>query len=276
MEQPTLPQAISSEVVHVTPVLAEQWLSRNCRNRKVNRRTVAMYARAMQRGEWMLTGEAIKFASSGDLLDGQHRLAAIVETGVTVPLLVIYGLPPMVQDVLDTGRKRSAGDQLAIHGVTSASSSAAGARLILLYQSGKLRTESETREPVTHREIVDFAVGNDELARAVLRADVLRKEVDMRQSVGVLAYYVLHRRDSEACDLFFTRLVDPIELPHGSAILALRKRLHQLRAERYGRTPEEAHVSLVFRAWNAWRTDRLLQTLPLMRGGSFIPAPEPR
>lgn len=62
--------------VPIDPATAERWLKANKRNRKLRRGPVLAYARDMAAGNWRLTGEAIKFAPDGTLLDGQHLLGA--------------------------------------------------------------------------------------------------------------------------------------------------------------------------------------------------------
>lgn len=70
----------------VTPMKAARWLKRNIANRRVSPKVVRNYAGDMSRGEWLLNGEAIKFDRDGNLLDGQHRLGAIVHNGKSVRL----------------------------------------------------------------------------------------------------------------------------------------------------------------------------------------------
>lgn len=65
--------------------MAETWLSRNSNNRNLRGQVIASYARDMKSGAWVLNGETVKIASNGQLLDGQHRLNAVVESGQTVP-----------------------------------------------------------------------------------------------------------------------------------------------------------------------------------------------
>lgn len=76
--KPTLVPAVASdmtmEIVKITPDMAEKWLGRNPRNRHVRQRDVVRYAQSMLAGEWLVTGEAIKFSFDGNLIDGQHRL----------------------------------------------------------------------------------------------------------------------------------------------------------------------------------------------------------
>ena len=67
----------SASLVYVTPDMAKRWLSKNTGNRPVKKAKVAQYARDMTEGRWEITGEAVKFAQSGRLIDGQNRLHAV-------------------------------------------------------------------------------------------------------------------------------------------------------------------------------------------------------
>ena len=70
---------MKTEVVLVTPLLAKKWLERNTDNRDIRPSVVTGLAESITRGEWVLSHQGIAFAKSGRLLDGQHRLLAIVE-----------------------------------------------------------------------------------------------------------------------------------------------------------------------------------------------------
>src|SRR6185503_17546608 len=73
----------------------------------------------MRRGEWMVTHQGIAFDTRGVLVDGQHRLAAIIEADVPVELTVFTDVGEGTFDVLDIGKRRSAADVLAIEGEKS-------------------------------------------------------------------------------------------------------------------------------------------------------------
>ncbi len=53
---------------------------------------MAEYANAMKSGEWKYNGESIKVCTDGSLLDGQHRLEACIESGVTFDTLLVTNL----------------------------------------------------------------------------------------------------------------------------------------------------------------------------------------
>jgi hypothetical protein len=72
---------------------------------------VNRYAQDILAGRWKEdTGEVIKVSKSGIVLDGQHRLYAIVKANTPIFLHIAYGIDDSVSDVLDTGSVRSASD----------------------------------------------------------------------------------------------------------------------------------------------------------------------
>ena len=94
--------------VSVTQELARQWLNdANNFNRPINQSAVDMYVRQIKSGLWRRTHQGIAFDSNGILIDGQHRLMAIVHTGITVPMLVFMDEPKENYEFIDCGRNRS-------------------------------------------------------------------------------------------------------------------------------------------------------------------------
>lgn len=63
----------------VSPSQAKKWLEQNKANRSVNKAKVKQMARDIKEGHWDSTHQGIAIASDGTLIDGQHRLLAIVE-----------------------------------------------------------------------------------------------------------------------------------------------------------------------------------------------------
>jgi len=96
----------------ITPQVAEDILSLNENVRKVSRTTVIRYAHLMSTGRWdYANGETIKFNGDGSLIDGQHRLKAIIESGVEGPFLLVYNCHSSserdVSTTIDAGRMRT-------------------------------------------------------------------------------------------------------------------------------------------------------------------------
>lgn len=140
---------MKSKVETITPDIARKYLKSNNRNRFVRERAVEQYAKDMKLGNWLTTHQGIAFAENGDLIDGQHRLLAIIESGCSIPMLVTTGLPSshrngvevFTMDVIDTNRTRTVGDQLHLmHEVSNGTKVAAACAVIAwICTSGKVK-----------------------------------------------------------------------------------------------------------------------------------------
>ena len=120
-----------SEIVVVTPELASKWLARNKKNRRVYQGRVALYASQMASGEWHLTHQGIAFDELGNLVDGQHRLLAVIESGVPIRFWVFNGVSRDAMIAIDMGKTRSAVDAFTFLGDDVNNRSVAVARILL-------------------------------------------------------------------------------------------------------------------------------------------------
>lgn len=104
---------MSSEVINVTPEIAAACLEHNVHNnRPVRAVDVNKFARDMANGNWRLTHQGIAFNTEDLLIDGQHRLRAVVQSGCTVPMLVWHNLPNSCLSRIDTGLARTTSDSI--------------------------------------------------------------------------------------------------------------------------------------------------------------------
>lgn len=78
------------------------------RNRTVTQSVVDKYADDMRHGHWRLTSQTIAVTADGILVDGQHRLHAVIQSGTAIPMLVVTDADPDTFYVIDTGRQRNA------------------------------------------------------------------------------------------------------------------------------------------------------------------------
>ena len=135
----------------ISPETAADLLETNSNNRSISRGTVDAYATDMASGNWDETvGVAISIDSNGVLRDGQHRLAAIVQSGVGIHMWVCRNVSP--DGIYDNNRKRSNCDQISImradlDNVYKSTRYIAVARAII--------TQGD-RRTVTPKEIIDF------------------------------------------------------------------------------------------------------------------------
>jgi hypothetical protein len=111
------PVAPSVTRMNVTPDMALNWLEAvNTKNRTLSDAHVARLARDMKEGRWRLTHEGIAFDPQGRLLDGQHRLWAVVEAGIPIEMHVWLNVPPEALMAIDSGKPRRLADILHLGG----------------------------------------------------------------------------------------------------------------------------------------------------------------
>lgn len=103
----------------ITPEYAQQLLDNNHGNRKVVRIYVDALAREMAEGRWKENGETIIVSNTGRLIDGQNRLMAIVQSGVSIWALIVFGVSDdhQVRATVDQGKARTVANIMQISGV---------------------------------------------------------------------------------------------------------------------------------------------------------------
>lgn len=82
-------------VEEVTPMVAEMLLQKNTNNyRKLSQPTVTKYANKMRQGEWDASACMIQIDTNDVLLNGQHRLHAVMQSGETIQSIIVTGASP--------------------------------------------------------------------------------------------------------------------------------------------------------------------------------------
>lgn len=259
-----------SYIETITPDMAEAIMaSQNIDNRKLRRGRVAQYAQDMRRDMWLLTGQGLTFDTTGRLIDGQHRLAAIIEAGVPVRLTVMRNAVPEAYTVIDSGLARTAGDALAKEGFPAATHIAAIARLSIGWDAGIAHEHgSGAMGLITRQDITEFALDNRE---SIITARNLGERLyggvgGNRTAWGALIFEVLPHRPDAHWD-YFDRIISGVNLASGDPRLALRNWAATRRNVRgNGRravTAEMSHVHLFTytKAWNYWVKGKQVGTI---------------
>jgi len=266
------------EIRDISPALAEEMLSTNANNnRRKSQNLIRQYARDMIAGKWEITGEAIKFDTNGRLIDGQHRLSAVIASKKTVRMAVITGLAPKVIHVLDTGKSRSGQDALTIAGFTeNANHVSALARKIIGYEGGtgdvlhgnKIRLRGQT---ITNREILDYAAKNDLQPYVRFSLSLDKKQITriMSATEWAFVFWLLSQSDPKAATEFCSRLATLDSVPLQSPIRVLFERLTKSAVKLSSKQTLMAIVT----AWNAWRTGQDLPRIRVCNMDDAIPQP---
>ena len=157
------------EVVTMTPQWASQLLGQSAqKNRKFKRKHLERLTHTIQSGNWYITAQGIALDSEDNILDGQHRLAAVVKAEKPIQIMLGRNLDPKIFNVVDTGATRTAGDVLDILGSSKGKTIAAALKNYqLYYQHPKIKwsgNHTPSHTEVTklyelHKDYVEAMVG---------------------------------------------------------------------------------------------------------------------
>jgi len=258
MEANSSPQSASVE--RLSPRKAGSLLKCNRRNRNLRMERVRELSGAMQRGEWELNGETIKIADDGMLLDGQHRLEAIVHSGVTIETVVVRGLPLVAQDTVDTGRRRRLADVLSLEGYPDANALAAALNVLHRFRNEQRIDHARSTAPTAQQALALLAT-NEGLIESVRVARKVTKAIGGPMGVFAALHHEFRRVDHDAADDFFERLDNGADLPFSDPLRHLRNHVIRPRNDRdFAQRPFYV-AALTIKAFNLRQTTRGVETL---------------
>jgi hypothetical protein len=252
-------------IENITPARAKKWLEGNVDNRKLRDSRVLHLSKILQLGEWDLTGDAIVFDSEGVLINGQHRLTAIVVTGIPARMVVLRGVPSKAQEVMDQGLSRNLADQLHRRGIPY-THIIAGA-LNWLYQmkyieeTGNVHYADPSMRP-SLRELLQLFDQNLDLVEEAPTIGKLVYYTKVRPGPTLAIKHRLRLIDVEDAELFFQKWQEGTDLERNDPVWRLREwTLNDARTRTTsGRAPSYRYVAYVLKAWNLWR-----EGLPTLR-----------
>lgn len=237
----------------VTPAIAAEWLAKNQDNRPVSKATVDLYAKEMRSGLWFSGGaDAIVFSKSGSLINGQHRLHAIVKSGISVEMGVRTEADHGSFVAMDQGRRRSAADHPCLSGLRNRNIIAGALRFIDAYQTKTLTTCSSIPRNIMIRDVERVFVlypEIDDLGCLVRSHKVIRSA----SILGVLT--IACRNNRQDAIRFFTSVGSGENLPSGSVEVVLRRQLELDLASR-AKEPRLLQAARVIKAWNLYQENK--------------------
>lgn len=250
----------------ITPAMAAKWLEANTGNRRVRKSLVDLYAKDMREGRWLKTHQGVLFSSSGRLLDGQHRLMAIVQSGATVEMLVTTGADDSAFPGIDINAVRTVADFMLGQPYRCQVAAAARHLYLVLNGHGYLNSKASPSKP----ELLAFIDAHPEIRESA--EDAIESGLIWR-SLGSQAFqlYFFHlAKDHPKCREFMSQVADGAELRKGSVPHVLRERILCGPKAAHGKrdTPKERQFIYV-RAWKAFRDGRRVTKLQLPRGYQF-------
>jgi len=233
--------------------------SRNSGNRPLSRSHVEHLTKEMVNGNWKINGDTICL-NCEKLIDGQHRLAAVVASGVTIKSFVIEGLPSEIFDTKDIGKRRSAGDTLGVRGEKNACRLAATLVMIDKYMTGR----------------ADMSVKytNSEIEGLLEKYPDVRTSIHSNHSSGIIApsvldacHYLFSKKDVALADEFVEKITRGAGLVEGSPWYVLRERLLRNNLSK-AKFKKPYIMAICIKAWNFTRAGKPVRVLTYREEGA--------
>ena len=261
-----------TETVVITPEIAQRLLGKQDPNRPSSRTLVAAIAADITAGNWVHNGETVCISNTGRVLDGKHRLMAVVKAGKPITTEVAFGIDDDAFSTYDQGKKRCAGDVFAIAGEANATTLAAALGVMICEDEGNLQAAgSGTRFTVAQ---VSSALDR----HPGMRAAVKRARGQYRTALNLLTpriaawcSYRFFQVDPNAAEAWFLGLDTGTNLEPGNPVLTLRNRLID-RSTAKAKLPAREVLALAIKAFNSLRKG---QTIRYLRWRTDGPTPEP-
>lgn len=243
----------------ITPIKAQEYLFTSKGNRPISKETVASYADSMKSGKWMLNGVPIVFDTDGNLIDGHHRLNAIVLAGVPIATAVARGVEKEAFTTFDCGRHRNLGQLLAMQGKKNYNvvSGIVQASITLrdtgrLYINNARNCHGQKRANYEGYDV--YQKDSERFDRiASICLDLYRKIRMLKTSwIGAMIYHLttIGGFDEEFVLQYFNELNSYVESDKKS-IEILRVRI--LREKSSGIKSDDSRlIALLFKSWNAY------------------------
>lgn len=248
----------------VTPQQASLWLAgQSDHNRTLRERHVERLMRDMRNGTFVYNGESIKIDEEGNLMDGQHRLTAIVRSGIPQTMLVARCVPRITMRTIDRGEARTVADWLKIRGFKHYSCLSKAANDLLAFECGSLhrvnslgKFHPSDADGVLDRhpnlsDSVSFVRGHGSGLRRVYRSE---------GRAGFL-HYVFTQVSPEKGDTFIEKLSSGAGLESSSPILHLRARLTDDIVDTRKKLTPTTRLALILKSWNAFLGGRPMRRL---------------
>jgi len=265
-QQETARPQVTGTIETITLEVAREYLGHNTHNRKVRKQKVLAYASDMASGRWVMNGASIAFGEDGELIDGQHRLLAIIEANTPVQMLVVRGLSKTAQNTIDTGISRKLSDVLTLRGEINTNVLAAAIRSVLVWQKGLRQFGPASGHHSTMSELLQCFEDNQWIREMAAFIERISRSAKLPVSAAGALVYAFAEIDAEDAQFFWERLTSELEHSKGDPIYTLRRALHAS-SEKGGTRNPTYLAAITIKAWNKYRKGETCDMLVYRPGG---------
>lgn len=229
-------------------------------NRPTPKRTVERYSHSMATEQWGMTGQPVIFSRDGLLLDGRHRIKAMIQSRTGITTLIVFGVDAAEFAKMDIGRKRTGPDAVTVATNQSNSGQIARAlRWLIIFASD---TPEDRGRIVENTELIEklATVDQERLSLCSEQASAVRRKVRRGNGAAVLAdgavaamFYLWGEKHGQpVVDKFVAALCGN----KGKQVQLLRKKLGKMLDANGGRVHEAVRNAMLVYTFKAWRSNR--------------------
>lgn len=235
-----------NEVITITPELAKKYLSKMSVNRPCSNRVVNSYADSILKDQWVLNGESIKFDLDGRLVDGQHRLNAVIFANKPMKTLVTYGISVEAFETLDQGKLRTNADIIYIDDNEYASLKASVSSNILKYKNNTTRDRKNSKRA----DVLNCFNKNAGKINSSIKyiTEIKHNNYPVGLQIMVFSHVIFREVNQSKADDFIHKLITGEGLSSKEVIYILRERLIKNRLS-VSKRNTFYQIELIFRAF---------------------------
>jgi hypothetical protein len=259
---------IKSEIKTITPSIAKEMIKTNIgHNRTASQSHITHLAQQMRAGQWMLNGAPIIIDESGNVIDGQHRLLAVIKSSCSIQSLIISGVESDSFMTIDTGMKRSPGNIFQISGIKNGTVAASAVSGVINYRramnsnGGDGGSLNSYIRGSTQDMVAEYNSNPEVYASAIKAGGKLKKICRPALSSTLYALAVLEGNHLiEDAESFWAKMLDGSNLAKNDPILLFRNRLIDNRNSK-AKLNYADQLMIGIKAWNAYISKRPISML---------------
>lgn len=259
-------QNIIAEVITISPKDATEWLRCNRSNRPIRKKHIEFLANEINSGNWQVNGQPIVIADDEQVLDGQHRLFAIIEAGKAIQSLVVYGITPAAFRTIDTGAVRTGADALFLHfqgiGSNTIKAVATATQWCHRLEQGSVFHN----EKFSNSDVIEYVKAHPSLIQCAETLQSYPKDTrPLSIGCGTALYEMFARKHEKNASNFMKRFYTGEDLLRSDAEYVLRNAFIR-DAQRISKYPSGIRVRMVIKGWNWLRrgnTETTINTISI-------------
>lgn len=274
-------------IITITPKIAKEILSKyNAKNRDIDQANVRLITHYMRTGRWVFNGEPICFNMDDFLVDGQHRLKAVIDSGIACKFLVVRGLETNAYNTIDIGNKRTSSDILKSHDIIYPNVASGVVKSLFHFKMNRFYSRhSLHRTPIGNKSNLNYLgytiVDNQNifelynsfkgLTEHISKCESIRyknKSVKINNPRYISMFFLSKITNLEKADYFYETLKSgyfskgELDTP----IVLLRNLIIKANLDPYKNLSASELVNLTSVAWNHFLNDEVVNKLEVPKG----------